>query len=378
MTTGALTALLADDVADLRRLYRLVLERTGRFVVVGEAGDGAAAVELAREHQPNLVLLDVSMPILDGLEALPRILSVSPSSRVVMLTGFSADRLAPTALQRGAVGYLEKGLTPAQLVTEVLALLGEPGHEDRGRASAAGAGAPANGHAASAPPAAAIEQAMLSVVAHEIRNPLNIVQGFASILEKDWERLDPADARHFVERIASNTRYLDGVVRALLTLGSLESGDALLDVRDWDPVELVEELLPVLRDEHPERRIALQVLGQPPVSRVDAERFRQVLSNLVTNADRYSPAGTPVTVTVRSEDGTASVCVGDEGPGIPPEEREHVFERFVRLEQGGGGVGLGLYISRLLMTAMGGTIRVEESATGARICCRLAPAREAA
>lgn len=363
--TAALTAVLADDVADLRQLYRLVLEGSGRFTVVAEAGDGETAVELARQHQPQLVLLDVSMPVLDGLEALPRILSASPASRVVMLTGFSADRLGGVALQRGAVGYLEKGLTPAQLIAELLRILGEMPQ----------ASPPATPRRAG--PEASPDATVLSAVAHEIRNPLNVVHGFAAILESNWETLDRDQVAHLIERIASNTRYLDGVVRSLLSLGSLEAGDALLDLTDRDPAAVVEEVLAVIRDEHPDRPVVLEVgEGLRPV-RVDVERFRQVLANLVGNADRYAPRGTPVTVSVHADGAGTTVCVADEGPGIPPADRDRIFERFVRLQVGGPGAGLGLYISRLLMTAMGGSIAVVDSPVGARICCRLAPASDA-
>lgn len=365
--TGSLTAVLADDVADLRQLYRLVLEGSGRFTVVAEAGDGETAVELARQYQPQLVLLDVSMPVLDGLEALPRILSASPASRVVMLTGFSADRLATAALQRGAVGYLEKGLTPSQLISELLTILGE----------APGTSAPPTVPGLRERVDGSLDATVLSAVAHEIRNPLNVVHGFAAILESRWEILDPQEARHLIERIASNTRYLDGVVRSLLSLGSLEAGDALLDLADRDPAAVVEEVLAIVRDEHPDRPVVLDVgEGLRPV-RVDVERFRQVLGNLVGNADRYAPPGTSVTVTVRTEGEVTTVCVTDEGPGIPPAERDRVFERFVRLQVGGKGAGLGLYISRLLMKAMGGDLTVADSPAGARLCCRLAAASDA-
>ena len=101
--------LIADDVPDLRMLLRLALERTGRFSVVGEAADGAQAVELATEHAPDLVVLDLSMPVLDGLEALPLIHEGAPNAQVVVLSGFAATKMEAQALAAGAVAYLEKG-----------------------------------------------------------------------------------------------------------------------------------------------------------------------------------------------------------------------------------------------------------------------------
>ena len=89
MTTGApFGVLLVDDVADLRLMLRLSLEGSRRFVVVAEAGDGARGIELAGEHQPDRILLDIAIPVQDGLEALPVLREVSPDSPVVLLSGF--------------------------------------------------------------------------------------------------------------------------------------------------------------------------------------------------------------------------------------------------------------------------------------------------
>jgi DNA-binding NarL/FixJ family response regulator len=111
--------LLADDVFDLRFMVKLALERSGKFEVVAEAENGQEAVELARAHKPDLVLLDISMPVLDGLEALPQVIAACETCKVVMLSGFEASRLGETALELGASGYLEKGVSPKQLINEL-------------------------------------------------------------------------------------------------------------------------------------------------------------------------------------------------------------------------------------------------------------------
>lgn len=111
--------LVADDVEDVRRLVRLGLHRTGGYEVVAEAGDGAEAVTLTREHRPDVLVLDIAMPELDGFEVLARVIDETPGTRVVMLSGFGADRFQRRALDLGAVAYIEKsrGLTA---ISEVL------------------------------------------------------------------------------------------------------------------------------------------------------------------------------------------------------------------------------------------------------------------
>ncbi len=101
---------IIDDTEDLRFLLRLILTRNG-MEVVGEAGDGYAGLELVRETRPDVVMLDLSMPVMDGRTALPLILRAVPRARVVVLTGFGSDELADELIEMGAVGYIQKGTT---------------------------------------------------------------------------------------------------------------------------------------------------------------------------------------------------------------------------------------------------------------------------
>ena|SRR5215213_8787456 len=116
--------LLVDDVADLRFMLRLNLEGSGQFRVVAEASNGVEGVELAREHRPDLVLLDIAMPVKDGIEALPEIREVSPESRVVVLSSFGEHRYGDQARRLGAAAYVEKTLAPDALVARLIDVMG--------------------------------------------------------------------------------------------------------------------------------------------------------------------------------------------------------------------------------------------------------------
>ena len=107
--------LLVDDSEDLRTLLRLKMESWSRYEVVGEAGDGQQAVELAAERQPDLVMLDLAMPVMDGLQALPLIRKAVEGVRVVVLSGFDQTVMAGKARAAGADGYLEKGVPMDEL-----------------------------------------------------------------------------------------------------------------------------------------------------------------------------------------------------------------------------------------------------------------------
>jgi len=114
-----LRTVLVDDVAEMRELLRVLLVRDGRFSIVGEAANGQEAIELVAKARPDLVVLDVAMPVLDGIAALPRLREASPGTRIVMLSGFPVEDMERPSLEAGAVGYLTKGpdigAVPAQL-----------------------------------------------------------------------------------------------------------------------------------------------------------------------------------------------------------------------------------------------------------------------
>jgi len=115
---------LADDDADVREILTVALERTGRFEVVATAEDAPGAVQAATDADPDLVLLDLAMPGGGGLDAIPRVRAVAPDARIVVVSGFPGDRLAEAARERGAVGYVEKGLSPKRTVEEIVAVAG--------------------------------------------------------------------------------------------------------------------------------------------------------------------------------------------------------------------------------------------------------------
>jgi PAS domain S-box-containing protein len=120
----AATIVIVDDSSEVRLLIRTRLRMSGALRVVGEGADGADAISLAEQHQPSLMLLDVSMPRLDGLEALPQVLAVSPGTRVVMYTGFEERGLVDKARQLGAAAFLEKSAPVDDLIDRLLAVTG--------------------------------------------------------------------------------------------------------------------------------------------------------------------------------------------------------------------------------------------------------------
>jgi DNA-binding NarL/FixJ family response regulator len=129
-----LRVLVVDDTEDFRVLMRVVLERTGDFEVVAEAQDGEQGLEMASVVAPDVVLLDIAMPVMDGLQALPQIRGLCPDAAVVMLSGFGASKMRMQAVALGADGYLEKGQPMRGLLNGLYRVVADLGL--RGQASA--------------------------------------------------------------------------------------------------------------------------------------------------------------------------------------------------------------------------------------------------
>jgi CheY-like chemotaxis protein len=120
VTAAPLRVVLADDTSEYRQLLRLILEQDGRFVVVGEAADGAEAVRLTTAERPDALVLDLAMPVMDGLQAIPQVLAGSPDTSIVVLSGFARGQLDREALALGATAYVEKGEAFSTIVSTLL------------------------------------------------------------------------------------------------------------------------------------------------------------------------------------------------------------------------------------------------------------------
>jgi signal transduction histidine kinase len=220
-------------------------------------------------------------------------------------------------------------------------------------------------------------RAFVATASHELRTPLTSLSGMLELLDDDLRegRVDLADAQEQVAAAQGELRRLGNLATELLDLSRLDAGPALRS----EPVELGELSRAVsaelaLRAE--EAEVPLEVLPPhgPCWARGDPGAVAQILRILLDNALRFSPGGETVRVEAGYRGERAFLAVTDRGPGVPPEERELIFERFQRGSRTGGegGFGLGLAIARELAERQGGTLRLAESATGARFVCELA------
>jgi signal transduction histidine kinase len=226
-------------------------------------------------------------------------------------------------------------------------------------------------------------RAFVSTASHELRTPLTMLQGTMELLEEDLaeEPVDLSDAQEQVATARRELRRLSALAGELLDLSRL---DAAVPLRS-EAVELGELARAVAAEfelRARERDIVLDVVPPegPCWGRGDPDAVARVVRILLDNALRYGPPGEAVRVVAGSSDSVVTVSVADRGPGVPPQERDHIFERFHRGSAAGseGGFGLGLAIGRELAGRMGGDLRLEPAAPGASGACFVLALRTAA
>ena len=207
-------------------------------------------------------------------------------------------------------------------------------------------------------------QDFVANVSHELRTPLSLIKGFVETL-LEGAKNDPELSSKFLQTIEKHTDRLTYLIEDLLTISRLESGGTVMNMQPLDLHEVVVHALEDLKSKATEKEVVIENLVRPGLwARADAERLHQVFSNLIENAIKYGRQGGKVAVGAQdTSDSQVEAWVRDDGPGIPAEARERVFERFYRVDRARsrdtGGTGLGLAIVKHIVQAHGGEVWVK-------------------
>jgi diguanylate cyclase (GGDEF)-like protein len=379
-------AVIADDTLAVRRLLMKVLSDSPLFEVVGEASDGRQAVELAAARHPDLVLIDLAMPIMGGLDAIPEITRRSPQSKIVVLSGLDAQRMGRRALERGADAFITKGLRPQQLLSSIIdayqSALATPAETE---ATADGDDALRSAQEALATTehqlqllTAELERAntelarsnqdlldFTAVAAHDLKSPLQVIVGFADLLDRlDGEQLSEG-GRQCVTAIIDGVQRMDTLIEDLLAYSRVDAASLASD-----PVDLEAAIGRCLVTLAPEidRRGAEVIVDTLPTIVSDASLIERLLLNLLSNALKFIAPHTRPRISVWAErelDGW-TVTISDNGIGIDADDRTTVFRMFERVhgEERYGGTGIGLAICHRIVERHGGRIWVDDNPGG--------------
>jgi PAS domain S-box-containing protein len=223
-----------------------------------------------------------------------------------------------------------------------------------------------------------VKSDFVSTVSHELRTPLTSIYGFAETLLRRDVMFGEEERLTFLRYIASESQRLTSIVDTLLNVARLDTGDLQVNIAETDVRDVVGQVLnTVSATDVNGHSFVVELPEEPLEAKADPEKLRQVCSILVENALRYSPDGGTVTVGAARRQDTVEVSVADEGIGIPQSDQEQIFRKFYRgsdaeLRGGAGGTGLGLFIARGLVTAMGGRIWVSsQEGEGSRFAFEL-------
>jgi len=367
--------LVVDDDPRNRKLLEEYLLAAGYDVRV--APDGRTALAAASERPPDLVLLDVMMPDLSGLEVC-RQLKNDPRTRlcqVVLVTALDGAPHRVVGLDTGADDYIAKPVRREEFMAKVRSML----RARRLLAELEEARETLALRNAKLEELEGLKETLTQTLVHDLKNPLAAVLGNLELMERKADE----SVMHLVRRSKAAAWRMHQMILNLLDIGQLEEGKLLLHPECLDAGSLARKACQEMEGGAAQRGVTLEIVADEAtaVLKGDAAVLRRVLDNLLSNAIEHSPQGGIVRVAVTLCDEGIEIAVSDQGSGVPPEFRERIFEKFQRLESRksmpGANRGLGLTFCRLAVEAHGGTIWVDDAPEHGALFRALLPATEA-
>lgn len=348
--TGRRILVVEDDRLNAR-IISAVLEPEG--FVVAEAGTGEEALAAMARFKPDLILLDVVLPGINGFETCRR-LKLMPgvsSVPVIFITSLNQSDDIVEGLEAGGVDYVVKPFKPREALARIRAhlnirALGEQQVkliDDLSRANAA-------------------KNHFLGIAAHDIRNPLTSLRGLSEHLLDGAAGEINEEQRATLKSIHNGTQVMLDLLNELLDISVIESGELRLDRAPVNFADLIQETVAMNSVTAARKQTRLQFLPARPRNPVfvDAGKMRQVVDNLLSNAIKFSPPGSMVTVALHEEPGRQILSIRDQGPGVAEAEMGQLFQAFGKTSAkptgGEKSTGLGLAICRKIVDAHGGIV----------------------
>jgi signal transduction histidine kinase len=361
-----------DDPALLDALSEaLALRLEGMVVETCEGANEALSRIAAREY--DVVISDIKMPGIDGLELLDRIRQVSSELPTLLITGHGETDLAIKALRAGAYDLIQKPLDRDYLVAsvtraiELRRLKREVALSQQAlRAHAQELELKVEERTAELREVNRRKDELLALVSHELRTPTTTIYGATRLLMSRAGTLAPEDEREIISSIASEADRLRNLIEDLLALGRSELNIAV-PLSRVDLQEVISATVRSFAKFAPARKIEVELGPGAQFVVAEVSYVQQVLQNLLSNANKYSPANTPILVTVSPEDSEVHISVSDEGPGVAEDELAYIFDSFFRSQTAKGmaqGKGLGLTVCKRLVEAQGGRIWASNRSAG--------------
>lgn len=364
------TIVVIDDDYAIRLSCRQTLSKTGYRVETFE--DGAQGLEGVARLRPDLVVIDLKMPGISGMEVIPRVREIDPHVVVVVITGYATIGTAVDAMKAGAYDFLPKPFKPDELRLivkrglERRRLLKETQHAEVEREL--------------------LKRRFVTFVSHQLKSPLAAIHQYLDVMRSlsDSEE-DHRKRSVWLERCLCRSQEMQRLIEDWLTLSAAEVGKLSRQRVKVDLRRTVDTILETYDGMASEKEVTLSsdFPDEPCAVWGDPNCLGVLFDNLIVNAIQYNRKGGAVTVTAEMTEGEIAVAVRDTGVGVPEEYRSMVFDEFFRVKddrkKGVGGTGLGLPICRRIVAELGGIIEVEsEVDRGSTFRVRLPVLREPA
>ena len=382
-------ALIAEDSRTQALQLKLLLESYGFEVVVAVNGD--EALKAARLRTPDVVISDIVMPERDGY-ALCRALKEDEATRevpVILVTSLAEPLDVVRALAAGADNFITKPYDEDQLVRRVNGTVERKRSRDS-QVTVAGKSfeitakreqvldvlvsaledmsvknAELEASRAQLTQATSRRDEVLHVVSHELRGPLSVLSMAADIFGMDAQNgATPAQQQVFSQRVVRQAKRMLAIVDDLVDTSHIDAGELRVEPHRADLVIVVREAIDRIRPSLERHTVELRAPASLAID-IDVDRIEQVIANLLSNAIKYSPDGGPIIVSVENGATTATVSVADSGIGVPADSLPRLFERYFRApgsERAAKGIGLGLFVTKRLIQAHGGSVGVVSEA----------------
>ncbi len=352
------TVLVVDDTPDNLSLMSNLLKGHYRVKV---ANTGEKALRMVAENPPDLILLDVMMPGMDGLEVCQR-LKDEPRTKnvpVIFLTSNDQANDEELGLDLGAVDYIKKPFSIPITLARIRNHIRLKQQTDQLAAMAV----ESDRLKEEAQRATRAREDVLAIVAHDLRNPVSTILMSARLLQEPAEGDAFLAAAKLGGRIVRAASRMEDFIKDLLDLAAIEAGQLTVDQEPIKAESLATDAIEMMLPIAHAKSLELTARIEEPDLLLSCDRGRvlQVFSNLIGNAVKFTPSGGRITVLGSTErESTYRFSVEDSGPGIPPEQLPHIFDRYWQARSTDRrGAGLGLSIAAGIVAAHGGRIWVE-------------------